>query len=145
MIHKSVRHAAVAPRTEKGLEELRLFSREAMKDAALSDYDKGLVLLCIDEVLTAVIENAKRFASDDEQLQLVIDIDEVRVRIMIEDSETRFDNRVDEQTFGSIRDDDARREIDVLFLTSVMDEVTYNYQKGLQNVLVMTKFLPSAD
>ncbi|RKY15237.1 MAG: hypothetical protein DRP82_02200 [Planctomycetota bacterium] len=145
MIHKSVRHAAVAPRTEKGLEELRLFSREALKDAALNDYDRGLVLLCIDEVLTAVIENAKRFASDDEQLQLVIDIDEVRVRIMIEDSETRFDNRVDEQTFGSIRDDDARREIDVLFLTSVMDEVTYNYQKGLQNVLVMTKFLPTAD
>ena len=145
MIHKSVRHAAVAPRTEKGLEELRIFSREAMKDAALDDYDKGLVLLCIDEVLTAVIENAKRFASDDAQLQLVIDIDEVRVRIMIEDTETRFDNRLDEQTFGSIRDDDARREIDVLFLTSVMDEVTYNYQKGLQNVLVMTKFLPTAD
>jgi len=145
MIHKSVRHAAVVPRTEKGLEELRVFSREAMKDAALDDYDKGLVLLCIDEVLTAVIENAKRFASDDAQLQLVIDIDEVRVRIMIEDTETRFDNRLDEQTFGSIRDDDARREIDVLFLTSVMDEVTYNYQKGLQNVLVMTKFLPTAD
>jgi len=145
MIHKSVRHAAVAPRTEKGLEELRVFSREAMKDAALDDYDKGLVLLCIDEVLTAVIENAKRFAPDDAQLQLVIDIDEVRVRIMIEDTETRFDNRLDEQTFGSIRDDDARREIDVLFLTSVMDEVTYNYQKGLQNVLVMTKFLPTAD
>ena len=145
MIHKSVRHAAVVPRTEKGLEELRVFSREAMKDAALDDYDKGLVLLCIDEVLTAVIENAKRFASDDAQLQLVIDIDEVRVRIMIEDTETRFDNRLDEQTFGSIRDDDARREIDVLFLTSVMDEVTYNYQKGLQNVLVMTKFLPAAD
>ena len=145
MIHKSVRHAAVAPRTQKGLEELRVFSREAMKDAALDDYDKGLVLLCIDEVLTAVIENAKRFASDDAQLQLVIDIDEVRVRIMIEDTETRFDNRLDEQTFGSIRDDDARREIDVLFLSSVMDEVTYNYQKGLQNVLVMTKFLPTAD
>jgi len=145
MIHKSVRHAAVAPRTEEGLEELRLFSREAMEDAALDEYDKGLVLLCIDEVLTAVIENAKRFASDDAQLQLVIDIDEVRVRIMIEDSETRFDNRLDEQTFGSIREDDARREIDVMFLTSVMDEVTYNYQKGLQNVLVMTKFLPAAD
>jgi len=145
MIHKSVRHAAVAPRTEEGLEELRLFSRKAIEDAALDEYDKGLVLLCIDEVLTAVIENAKRFASDDAQLQLVIDIDEVRVRIMIEDSETRFDNRLDEQTFGSIRDDDARREIDVMFLTSVMDEVTYNYQKGLQNVLVMTKFLPAAD
>ena len=127
------------------MEELRLFSRKAIEDAALDEYDKGLVLLCIDEVLTAVIENAKRFASDDAQLQLVIDIDEVRVRIMIEDSETRFDNRLDEQTFGSIRDDDARREIDVMFLTSVMDEVTYNYQKGLQNVLVMTKFLPAAD
>jgi len=145
MIHKSVRHAAVAPRSEKGLEELRVFSREAMEDAALDDYDKGLVLLCIDEVLTAVIENAKRFASEEAHLQLIIDIDEVRVRIMIEDSETRFDNRLDEQTFGSIRDDDARREIDVLFLSSVMEEVTYNYQKGLQNVLVMTKFLPTAD
>jgi len=145
MLRKSIRQSAVAPRTEAALQDLRVFAREAMKSAPLDEYDRGLVLLCIDEVLTAVIENAKHFANTESELQLVIDIDDVRVRITIEDTETRFNNLSDEQAFLDIRDDDSRREIDVLFLSSVMDEITYNYQKGIQNVLVMTKFLPGAD
>ena len=145
MLRKSVRQAATAPRTKKALQELRVFAREAMKHARMDDYERGLVLLCVDEVLTAIVENAERFGNTEAELHLVIDIDDVRVRIMIEDSETRFDNRFDEERFTTIREDEGRREIDIVFLNSVMDEITYNYQKGLHNVLIMTKFLPGAD
>lgn len=145
MLRKSIRQSATVFRTKKALNELRNFAREAMEHAPLDDYERGLVLLCIDEVLTAVVENAEHFGNPESELRLVIDINDVRIRIMIEDSETHFNSRVDEEIFRNIREDEARREIDVFFLSSVMDEITYNYQKGLQNVLVMTKFLPGAD
>ena len=139
-LRRTFRQEAVSARQAGALDEFRAFSREALANAALDEYERGLVLLSIDEVLTATVESGLPRGSE-ARIRLVIDINDVRVRIMIEDSETRFENHMDGEDFTQQREDAGRREVDVVFLNSIMDEVTYTFQKGLQNRLVMTKFI----
>ena len=94
MLRRTVRQEAISARQPEALAELRGFAREALSHAKLDDYERGLILLCIDEVLTAIIENARERHSD-EEIRLVVDINDVRVRIMIEDTENRFENNLE--------------------------------------------------
>lgn len=135
-IHEEV----TVERSATVLNELRKFVRNILERSKLDSYNRGLVILGIDEILTAIIEDAKR-NSKEERIVMTFDINEVRVRVMIEDTQTDFDNDLDEENFRMLSDDSSRREMDVQFIISVFDEVTYRFQKGIENRLILTKFI----
>lgn len=126
-------------RSSSSLKELRLFVRESLEKSKLGDYDRGLVSLAVDEVVTAIVENAPENAAS--EISMCVDISSVAVKIEIEDSENRFGNGLTETALTEARESDKRREIAVYFICEIMDEIYYTYQKGFENRLVMVKFI----
>jgi len=143
MLRHTIHEEVVVERSPDALNELRKFSREVLERSKLDAYNRGLVLLAIDEILTAIVEDARR-CNDGEKMILAFDMNEVRVRVMIEDSQTEFGNDLDEESFQMLSKDASRREMDVQFIISVFDEVTYRFQKGIENRLILTKFIEGA-
>ena len=122
------------------LPEARVFLREVLKQSALPEYQRGLVALAVDEVVSAVVESTAPASAG--TIRLAVDVSDVAVRIEIEDSENSFGNGLtDENTLAQARDNNQRREIAVYFICEIMDEIYYTYQKGFENRLVMVKFI----
>lgn len=126
-------------RCSSSLKELRLFVRESLEKSNLSEFDRGLFSLAVDEVITAMVENARECASSD--ISMRIDVSSIAVKLEVEDSENRFGNGLTESALTEARESDKRREIAVYFICEIMDEIYYTYQKGFENRLVMVKFI----
>jgi anti-sigma regulatory factor (Ser/Thr protein kinase) len=127
-------------RASSSLSELRVFVRESLEKSKLADYERGLVSLAVDEVISAMVENPANGKSS--MICIRIDVSSIAVKIEIEDSENRFGNGfMDEGALTEARDSDTRREIAVYFICEIMDEIYYTYQKGFENRLVMVKFI----
>jgi anti-sigma regulatory factor (Ser/Thr protein kinase) len=135
----AVQREITLTRSSSSLEELRLFVRESLEKSRLDDYNRGLFSLAIDEVVTAMVENAREGASS--EIFMRIDVSSVAVKVEIEDSENRFGNGLTETALTEARESDKRREIAVYFICEIMDEIYYTYQKGFENRLVMVKFI----
>lgn len=139
MTKDAVQREITLTRSSSSLEELRLFVREALEKSRLDDYDRGLFSLAVDEVVTAMVENAREGASS--EICMRIDVSSIAVKVEIEDSENRFGNGLTETALTEARESDKRREIAVYFICEIMDEIYYTYQKGFENRLVMIKFI----
>lgn len=126
-------------RTSSSLQEIRRFLRESLERSRMDDYERGLVCLAVDEVVSAVVENAS--SGEKATIHMSIDITSVAVKVEIEDSQNYFGNGLGEETLVKVRDNDSRREIAVYFICEIMDEIYYTYQKGFENRLVMIKFI----
>lgn len=126
-------------RSSSSLKELRVFVRESLEKSRLNEYDRGLFSLAVDEVITAMVENAPEGAKS--EISMRIEVGSVAVKAEIEDSENRFGNGLTETALTEARESDKRREIAVYFICEIMDEIYYTYQKGFENRLVMVKFI----
>ncbi|MCX7702692.1 MAG: ATP-binding protein [Planctomycetota bacterium] len=140
MLKHTIHEEITVRRSPEEMDELRRFARSALERSKLSDYERGLLLLALDEVLTAIIEFARK-GNGEEKVTIIFDINDVRVRIAIEDSQNQFGNDINEEQFRLLSENPARREIDVQFLVSVVDEMSYKFQKGIENKLILTKFI----
>ncbi len=127
-------------RSSSSLRELRTFIRDALSRTRLGEYDRGLVALAVDEVVSAMVDSPGE--SSAATIGLQIDISNVAVKVEIEDSENHFGNGLnDEAALAEARKSKNRREIAVYFICEIMDEIYYTYQRGFENRLVMVKFL----
>jgi len=127
-------------RKSESLQQLRLFAKEALGNVKLSETDRGLVLLAIDEVITAIIENSGD--GEGAMVHLSIEVSEASLRIVIEDTQNLFQfDQADEEQVEKMRSSESRREIDVFYLSEIMDETYYTYNKGSENRVVLVKFL----
>jgi anti-sigma regulatory factor (Ser/Thr protein kinase) len=130
----------IVARKSESLQQLRIFAKEALSKVKLSDTDRGLVLLAIDEVITAIVENSED--GDGAMIHLSIEVSEASVRIVIEDTQNLFQfDQADETEYEKLRASEKRREIDVFYLSEIMDETYYTYNKGSENRVVLVKFL----
>ncbi len=126
-------------RSSSSLDELRRFVRESLHQSRLAEYDRGLVSLAIDEIVSAIVEEPPRNSLS--VINLRIDVSSVAVKIEIEDTKNIFGNGLtDEISLGEERESDDRREIAIFFICEIMDEIYYTFQKGFENSLVMVKF-----
>lgn len=139
MTKDAVQREITLTRSSSSLKELRVFVRESLEKSRLDDYNRGLFSLAVDEVVTAMVENAREGASS--EISMRIDVSSVAVKVEIEDSENRFGNGLTETALTEARESDKRREIAVYFICEIMDEIYYTYQKGFENRLVMVKFI----
>ncbi len=126
-------------RSSSSLQELRVFVRESLEKSRLNEYDRGLFSLAVDEVITAMVENAPDGAKS--EISMRVEVGSVAVKVEVEDSENRFGNGLTETALTEARESDKRREIAVYFICEIMDEIYYTYQKGFENRLVMVKFV----
>lgn len=139
MTKDAVQREITLTRSSSSLKELRVFVRESLEKSRLDDYNRGLFSLAVDEVVAAMVENAREGASS--EISMRIDVSSVAVKVEIEDSENRFGNGLTETALTEARESDKRREIAVYFICEIMDEIYYTYQKGFENRLVMVKFI----
>ncbi len=132
---------AVASHT-RSLKEVRDFVEESLLSARLADRARRLVIFGIDEAVTNTIAH-RTHRPGEAEIVVQIDIDETRVRVLIED-------RGDDGDLDSLAFPDLalrlRREgircVGVFVIRQVMDEVTYRFKKGFQNELELIKFTP---
>ncbi|MCI0340722.1 MAG: ATP-binding protein [Planctomycetales bacterium] len=129
------------PNHTRSLSEVRSFVAEAVHESALSRREKDLVVLAADEALTSIIHHAHA-AGRDGTCHVTVDVDDVRVRILIDDSGRDFD-------MGAVSDEDLRSQIEkarqyemgIFLLRAILDEINYTFRKGFQNQLELVKFV----
>jgi len=140
MLKHTIREEIVVERSPDVRDDLRKFARSVLERTKLTEYERGLLLLALDEVFCAFTEAGKT-GNGEEKVSVAFDVNDVRVRITIDDSQTRFENDIDEEQFRDLSENPSRREIDVQFIASVVDEMVYKFQKGIENRLVLVKFI----
>ncbi len=129
------------PNHTRSLAEVRSFVAEAVHESPLRRREKDLLVLAADEALTSIIHNAHA-AGRNGTCHVTVDVDEVRVRILIDDSGHDFD-------MGSVTDEDLRLHIEkarqyemgIFLLRAICDEINYTFRKGFQNQLELVKFV----
>jgi len=137
---EAVRKSLAVVAHTRSLRDVRDFVRHSLEQANLDDRRRRLVILGIDEVVTNILSH--RAARDGEaEIIIHIDIDDVRVRTVIEDRGEDIDPGPLalpdlEKTLRA----EANRCVGIFVIRQVMDEVTYRYKKGFQNELELIKF-----
>lgn len=123
------------------LSEIRGFVEEVFESGRVDDATAKQVVLAVDEAVTSII----RHASEDRRagfISIAIDIDDVRIKVIIDDSANLFDPGLAsrDELRGFI---EGRRnlEMGIFLIRQIMDEVEYVYRKGFENQLILTKFL----
>ena len=130
---------AVASHTSS-LKEVRDFVEEGLRSARLDDRQRRLVIFGIDEAVTNTIAHRSHRPGEAE-IVVQIDIDETRIRVVIEDRGD--DGELDALTFPDLAlrlRREGTRCVGVFVIRKVMDEVTYRFKKGFQNELELIKF-----
>lgn len=139
--NKVVQKTLTMPCHPKYLSEVRSLLKETMGDVPLTERDKHLIVLGVDEALGSVIQYGRERNIGNE-ITLTIDIDEVRFKATLTDSWTCGDlNGLTGQALEERLDQDRQYKLSLHLMRLIMDEITYNYKKGFQNELEIVKFL----
>ena len=97
-------------------------------------------MLAVDEAVTSIVRHSER-TSGNGLCHLTVDVDEVRTRIVIDDSTLDID-------LTSLSDDELRNhiaagraeEMGIFLIRAIVDEINYTFRKGFQNQLELVKF-----
>ena len=128
------------PSRTRSLKRVRDFVRETLEAAPLDDQGRRFVILGIDEAVTNIVTHRSRGPSVAE-ITIRIDIDDVRVRVLIED-------KGDDVDLGPLALPDLEKTlrgervrcVGIFLIREVMDEVSYRFKRGFQNELELIKF-----
>ena len=135
-----VQKTLAVPSHTRSLKEVRDFVEENLRSARLDDRGRRLVIFGIDEAVTNIIAH-RTHRPGEAEIVVQIDIDEVRVRVLIEDRGD--DHDLDELAFPDLAlrlRREGTRCFGVFVIRRVMDEVTYRFKKGFQNEFELIKF-----
>lgn len=135
-----VQKTLAVPSRTRSLKEVRDFVEESLRSARLDDRGRRLVIFGIDEAVTNIVAH-RTHRPGEAEIVVHIDIDEVRVRCVIED---RGDDGDTERLAFPELALRLRREgtrcVGIFVIRQVMDEVTFRFRKGFQNELELVKF-----
>jgi len=139
--HKTLQDSIQVPNRTSSLEKVRDFVIRSLERTGLDDRSKHLMVLAIDEAVTSNILFSVETRRDG-QCKVSIDIDPVRIKVTLEDSGQDLDvsqvtDSVLNETFVKARE----HEMGIFLIRQIVDEISYNFKKGFENQLVLTKFL----
>lgn len=136
---KLVQKTISMPCDSSYLHDVRQLLHETLAETKLSQREKDLVVLAIDEAVSSEVQYA-RFKGFQNEITLSIDVDDVRFKARIVDSLNVFDpgpgNQIAEKLAG-----DRSYTMGFFLMRQIMDEISYVYRKGFQNDLELIKFL----
>jgi len=124
------------------LNEVRTLLNETLAEVPVSRREKDLIILAVDEAVSSLVQYA-RYKGFQNQITLSVDIDDVRFKARIEDSQNVFEMAAglnDTQLAERV----AREKgytMGIFLIRQIMDEISYVYRKGFQNELELIKFL----
>ena len=130
------------PAHPKFFNEVRGLLKETLAETPFSDRDRSLVILAIDEAIGSIVHYSKETGICSE-IYLSIDVDDVRLKVVISDSFNTFDLNGG-LTDGELADrlDDARKhKLGIFLMRAILDEINYTYKKGFENELTLIKFI----
>ncbi len=139
---KAIQKTISKPCHPKFLNEVRALLNETLSEVSLSQREKDLISLAVDEAVSSVVQYA-RYKGFQNQITLSVDIDDVRFKARIEDSLNVFEfarGLNDTQLAESV----AREKgytMGTFLIRQIMDEISYVYRRGFQNELELIKFL----
>ncbi len=124
----------------RSLKEVRGFVRAALGAARLDERGRRLMILAIDEAVTNIVAHrAGRPGARDVEIR--IDIDDVRVRVVIDDRGEDVDpGPLSLSDLEESLRREANRCVGIFVMRQVMDEVNYRFKKGFENELELIKF-----
>ncbi|MBI4617268.1 MAG: ATP-binding protein [Planctomycetes bacterium] len=121
--------------------EIRTFVKEVFETAEIGSELAKLVVLAVDEAVTSIV----RYASEEHRqgfISIGIDIDDVRIRVAVNDSSNLFDPGVfTREELRNFIEGRRNLEMGIFLIRQIMDEVQYVYRKGFENQLILIKFL----
>jgi anti-sigma regulatory factor (Ser/Thr protein kinase) len=125
----------------KCLSEVRDLLKEMLGEVQLSERDKHLIVLGVDEALGSVIRYGRDHNYNNE-ITLTIDIDDVRFKAILKDSWMNSDlNGLSGTALDERLSQDRKYTLSLHLMRMIMDEITYVFKKGFQNDLEIIKFL----
>lgn len=130
------------PSQTRSLKEVRAFVEEVLRGARLSERGQRLMILGIDEAVTNIIRHRSRRPGEAE-IAIRVGIDDVRVRVVIEDRGQDADlGTLPAEALERRLRGEAVRCVGIFVIRQVVDEVTYRFKKGFLNELELIKFTP---
>ena len=141
MSSKVIQKTITMPCHPRCLSEVRDLLKEMLGEVQLSERDKNLIVLGVDEALGSVIQYGRDHNYDNE-ITLSIDIDEVRFKAVLKDSWMNGDlNGLTGPALDERLTKDRSYTLGLYMMRMIMDEINYVWKKGFQNDLEMIKFL----
>ena len=131
------------PCCRKGLGDIRHFVSQQIKDAKLSDLEKGQIILAVDEACANAIIHGND-CDNSKELRLELEIDEDRISVEISDIgnyQPRVKgNRSTQEVVGDCIQNKRKGGLGLRLMYGVMDNVKY-YSRGSTNICSLTKRL----
>ena len=136
---KAILKTITMPPHPKFLNEVRELLAETLSEVNLPKHDKDLVVLAVDEAVSSIVTYA-RYKGYTHEVSVTIDINEVRFKASVVDSQNVFDIN------GGLTDPTRLAKertftMGIFLMRQIMDEVVYTYRKGFENELQLIKFL----
>lgn len=123
------------------LGEVRKQVDAILRDAAVDDRQRKLIVVAIDEALSPIVKYSEDKGYN-QRVTLTLDVDDVRFKAAIDDPLNVFDinNCSDDELAKRVAIERTYR-IGFFLIRQVVDEVSYTYRKGFENRLELIKFL----
>jgi anti-sigma regulatory factor (Ser/Thr protein kinase) len=138
---KVIQKTVTMPCDPKCLSEVRDLLKEMLGEVQLSERDKNLIILGVDEALGSVIRYGRDHGYNNE-ITLTLDIDDVRFKATLRDSWMNGDlNGLSGPALDERLSQDRKYTLSLYLMRLIMDEISYIWKKGFQNDLEIIKFL----
>jgi anti-sigma regulatory factor (Ser/Thr protein kinase) len=126
------------------LQEARAFVEGVLSESPFEERQRRLLTLAVDEAVTCLVRNAQRkHRPDAEHIILKVDLDPVRFKVSILDSQTDFHlDFVSERELVDLARVRSTQRLGIFLIQSIMDEMSYVYRRGWENEFKMVKFTP---
>ena len=125
----------------KYLMMVRDFVGQLVRKSRLSSGEENKIILAVDEAVTNIIEHG--YGNDPAgRIEIGVEADESRFRIVIRDSGKAFDP--DSVASPEMRKHVAagkKRGLGIFLMRQIMNEVRYQYQGGIRNELTLVKYI----
>lgn len=125
----------------KFLNIVRGFVSRMVRQSDLPNEDENKIIVAIDEAVTNIIEHAYEMQRNG-TITIQIDADDMKFQVAITDSGKRFDPKIitDPDILNHIKNK-KKKGLGIFLMRQIMDEVRYMFKDGIQNELVLVKYI----
>lgn len=123
------------------LADVREFISRLIGASRLASSEMNKVVLAVDEAVTNIMEHAYG-ENTDGTIDIEVEADDRRFRVLIRDSGKSFNpGAVGEVDIEDHVKKGSKTGLGIFLMRQIMDEVKYSFREGIQNELVLVKYI----
>lgn len=141
MTEELLQERLVVANDTRYLSEVRDFISRMTERSLLTPEDANRVILAVDEAISNIIEHAYEDHTEG-TIEIEVVADTERFKVSIHDSGKLFNPTSVElpDIMEHVRKG-KKKGLGIFLIRQIMDEVTYHYQEGVRNELVLSKYI----